>query len=230
MKIIKCLIVDDSTEIIKGITETLEKYSFIQTTSSTDYNNAYKRISEETFDLIFLDMHLGNDSGLDLIKNLNSLPPIIVISSYYEYAAETYRFDTVIDYVLKPIDEARLLKAIGRVMALNNSELKEETKEYCFLKVSRKATRFDFDTIDYIESTGANSKIYYNGKNQIVNESISDIEQILPKSFKRVHKSFIANLAKITSLSLKTIEIENSKIPIGVSYRPKLMSLLKIFN
>ena len=133
------------------------------------------------------------------------------------------------DYILKPIEESRLLKAIGRVMALNNSHKIDEEKGYCFLKVARKATRFDFEMIDYIESIGINSKIYYNDHFQLANESISDIEKVLPPSFRRVHKSFIVNLNKITSLSMKTIEIENSKIPIGVSYKPKLMNLLKLF-
>jgi DNA-binding LytR/AlgR family response regulator len=171
-------------------------------------------------------MKLGDETSIELIKTLSSIPPIIVISSYHEYVAETYRFDAVKDYVLKPLSEDRLLKAIGRVMALSNSPLKDDGKGYCFLKVARKATRFDYDTIDYIESSGANSKIYYEGSYQLTNESISDIEQILPTSFKRVHKSFIANLSKITSLNLETIKIKNSKIPIGISNRPKLMSLL----
>lgn len=230
MKDIKCLLVDDSVEIITSVVAILEKYSFLKITSADNFNSAYQYLINEHFDLILLDIRLGNDSGLDLIKTLESTPPVIIISSYPEYAAETYGFTTVIDFILKPVTEPRLLKAIGRVMAKNHSATISEDKGYLFLKVARKATRFDFDSIDYIESTGANCKIYYEGSYQLANESISDIEQILPTSFKRVHKSYIVNLNKITSLNLKVIEIKNSKIPIGVSYRLRLMSLLKIFN
>lgn len=230
MKILKCLLIDDSIEVTNNIKSILEKYTFLTIISVNSYKSAYEYLKKEEFDFLLLDIHLGDDSGLNLVNSLSSIPPIIIISSSPDYAVETYKIDKVVDYVLKPVNESRLLKAIGRVVTIINPGNTDEERDHCFMKVSRKATRFDFETIDYIEAVGMNSKVYCNGHFKLANESLSNLEQLLPSSFKRVHKSFIVNLNKITSISIKSIEIENNKIPIGASYRPKLMNLLKMFN
>src|SRR5580692_7759435 len=79
----------------------------------------------EQFDiyLMFLDFYFAKMKGLDLINVLNEPPKIIITSAYQEYALQGYEFN-VIDYLLKPIEFSRFLKAVNKI---------EQTKETTLL-------------------------------------------------------------------------------------------------
>ncbi len=231
MKTKSCLLVDDSEEVILLTKTFFQKLPFIEVHSCSTCAEAIRILAIHHIDLIVLDIHLGAESGLDLLKLYPRLPPVIILSSHPEYAIDTYDIESVVDFVLKPLKEERFMRAISRALDVKYSDSGIVDRDFAFFKVSRKIVRFDFDNIDYIEAYGVYSKLYEGKRMTLVNESISALEQILPfKNFRRVHKSFIVNIQKITGIDHKYFLIDKEQIPIGVSYKSQLTGLFKLFN
>lgn len=80
-----------------------------------------------------------------------------------------------------------------------------------------------------MEGYGHYCKIHYQGKVILTLERLSNIEELLPlNGFLRVHKSYIVALPKIQSVVGNMIELMNTKIPIGQSYRKPVKEVLKL--
>ena len=231
MKSKNCLLVDDSEEVILLTKTFFQKLPFVEVFSCNTSADAIHILATHQIDLIVLDIHLGPESGLDLFKFVSRLPPVIILSSHPQYAIDTYDIEPVVDFVLKPLKEERFMRAVSRALDVKYSDSGIVDRDFAFFKVSRKIVRFDFDNIDYIEAYGVYSKVYQCKRMTLVNESISALEQILPlKNFRRVHKSFIVNIQKINGIDHKYFLINDEQVPIGVSYKPQLTGLFKLFN
>jgi two-component system, LytTR family, response regulator LytT len=230
MKIHQCLIIEDSEDTILFLKDYLHRLTFFDTDVSQSFEDAYKQLTTKKFDLIFLGTPLKNKLGLDLLRIIPNLAPVIVISAYSEYAIESYEYDMVVDYIMKPASIQRIERAIAKALGRNISDMLVD-KNFIFLKVGRKILRFDYTNIEHIEAFGVYSKICNNGQVTLVNEPIYNLEKILPKNtFRRVHKSYIINLHKIKGFDHKKFYIGNIHIPIGVSYRESLEGLFKLFG
>lgn len=233
MKTINCLIIDDNPESIEQLSIQLKKLIFANIKSCTTYEDATELLRKSSkYDIIFLDMHLQDKLGLHLIEAFPKLPPVIVVSAYTHYAQESFDEDIIVDYLLKPCTDIRLLRAINRALVDAQYWVGSFADEASvFLKTGRKITKFDYDQIDYVEAYGVYSKIFSKSTLTLVNESISNIEVVLPKKqFIRIHKSYVININKITSYDHKHFYINDIKIPMGASYKPFLEPLLRIFN
>ncbi|MDP4149796.1 MAG: LytTR family DNA-binding domain-containing protein [Bacteroidota bacterium] len=108
---LRCIIVDDEPVARKGMAEELKEIAFLELVGIGE--NAYQAMDLVATlhpDLIFLDIEMPGLNGLDLIRTLRQPPMIIVTTAYPEYALKGYELD-VMDYLIKPVDFNRLLKA-----------------------------------------------------------------------------------------------------------------------
>jgi DNA-binding LytR/AlgR family response regulator len=108
---LRCIIVDDEPVARKGMAEELKEIAFLELVGIGE--NAYQAmdlVATLRPDLILLDIEMPGLNGLDLIKTLRQPPMIIVTTAYSEYALKGYELD-VMDYLIKPVDFNRLLKA-----------------------------------------------------------------------------------------------------------------------
>jgi DNA-binding LytR/AlgR family response regulator len=88
-----------------------------------------------------------------------------------------------------------------------------------------------YEKIDHIEAYAAYSKIYDGKMVTLVNEPLSNLDEILPnKLFMRVHKSHIINTHKVTGYDHKFLFLGDVKVPIGISYKPKLEGLFRLYD
>ncbi|MVM37043.1 hypothetical protein GO730_04150 [Spirosoma sp. HMF3257] len=232
MKIRKYIIanyVDDEANHLK---ELMNKIHFLQLASiSSTIEATIEALTNQSIDLILLGLDKSPQAGLNLMKAHIQLPPIIVGSSLPNYAAECYEIGTAADFLLTPLALDRLMVAVNR--ALTQKRKINDTGEttYIFLKMGRKIQRFDFNLIEYVEAYGIYSKIVYQKQIYVVNERMATLSELLPAStFLRVHKSYIINIAKVTSYDRNHFHIEQEEIPIGISFRPKLEGLLQLFE
>ncbi|MDP5120087.1 MAG: response regulator, partial [Spirosomaceae bacterium] len=124
MKKIKCLVVDDEQGAIDILTHYISKTPFLELTGSfLGPLDALDTVYAGGIDLIFLDIHMPELSGLDFIKLLKGRVKVILTTAYDQYALEGYEHN-VVDYLLKPIPFERFLKAAQKVvdLASQNSE------------------------------------------------------------------------------------------------------------
>ncbi len=187
-------------------------------------------LSEQEFDLVLLDMHLPDLTGLDIIQCLPTHSPIVVTSADSTFAADCFDLN-VSDYIVKPYTFQRLVRGVNRALKVQfmANSLTDNTAIY--LKIGRSIQRFHFDKMDYIEAFGVYSKIWQNGRATIVNEPISALEAHLPSQrFMRIHKSYIVGLGSLDSYSHSTITVGGNKVPLGASYRPKFEGFLQLLS
>ncbi|WP_044174057.1 LytR/AlgR family response regulator transcription factor [Flectobacillus major] len=220
----KCLIIEPNDESSLDLLQHIEKNTFLDVVIVQNYEIAQLYLNRETFDIIFLSLQLTDQAGLVFIHNLPPHIPVIVVSSFREYAAQTYELDNVVDFLLKPISEDRVIKAINRAMKVQMSPNAIVNNQFAFIKVGRQIIRFDFNDIDFIMAFGNYAKIQRGKKTDVANESITVLSDMLPQdTFRRVHKSYIININKITGFDTKYFHIDTKLIPIGSFYKKSLL-------
>ncbi|MBP0902957.1 LytR/AlgR family response regulator transcription factor [Mariniflexile gromovii] len=221
---IKCLIVDDeplAINVIKNYLEQIEDFEVISTfTNAIDSLNFLKT---NNVDVIFLDINMPVLDGINFIKSLENPPLIIITSAYEDFALETYELD-VLDYLVKPIELPRFMKALNKINRRleNNKVLSETTKErpYLFVKIDKKKMKKIFlDEILAIESLKDYLKISTTTGKYIIHSTLSDFTNLLPsRDFIRIHRSYTIAIGKIDAVEGNSLEIEGLRYVIGRSY------------
>ncbi|GAB3930021.1 LytR/AlgR family response regulator transcription factor [Larkinella terrae] len=231
MKYRQCLIVDDSDAAVSILVEYLSRLPFFMPPQICGTaGEAMTALQQQHFDLIFLDINLPDQTGLDLLRSFPKPLAVIVTSAHSEYAVESFDLN-VVDYLLKPYSFSRLTRAINRALDIQVAQNSLTAEQFAFLKVGHSMQRFDFDAIDYIQAFGTYCKVFINQKVVVVNEIISHLENLLPaQKFLRIHKSYLINLSKINSYNYRNIFVGSTKIPLGASYREKFEGFLTLLD
>ena len=180
-------------------------------------------------DVVFLDIHLPKIKGFDFIKLMPYKSQIIITTAYNEYGVKSYEYE-IVDYLLKPIEAERFLKAINKLSLLDgkHGNLKPESGGYSFFNVNKKKVKVYFQDIVFIESIKGYVRIYMDdGSDVLTKINISKMEKILPPNHVRLHKSFIVHMDKIVSYSATKIETDMRSLPIGRVYQKKVMAKLE---
>lgn len=199
--------------------------------STTNSDEALKYINHNNFDAVFLDIDLkSNISGLDIakeIRKINKQAYIIFTSAHLEYILVAYQYKTF-DFIPKPITIERLEDTIVRII----DDLKMCDKNSSFIKIDSKNTIINRDSIRYIKKDGMKLVFCTENRTYETYSSFSKISNLLPDNFVRCHKSYIANIDKITDINLPNNTIffdinNNSKCYIGPKYKNEIM---EVFN
>ncbi len=218
---IKCIIIEDEPLAIEKLVDFIKKLDFLQLINTFDNGIiAINFLKKHPVDLIFLDIQMKDLSGIQFLKSLQKSPKIIITSAYSQYALEGYEYN-VTDYLLKPFDFDRFLKAVNKVSDDLNKELeKSQDNNFIFIKTEYRIERVDLREILYIEGMKE--------KKILTLLSFKKILELLPKSnFTRIHKSFIVALDKIENIERNRIKINNRLIPITETYRDDFFALLR---
>jgi DNA-binding LytR/AlgR family response regulator len=191
-----------------------------------------KVIEAKPVDLIFLDIEMPDMSGMELLRNFKDIPPVILTTSRKEFAVESYEYN-VLDYLLKPVDFARLVKAVKKLpnKEENKTSRSDEPKssDKIFIRSNGKHVQIDRTSILYIETMDDYLKIFLeNGQKHLVHATLRKMESKLePDYFFRVHRSYLINLNKLDSIEDTHLEIKGKVIPISRSKRPLLMERIQ---
>ena len=201
--------------------------------SSWNAIEAFEILKKERIDLIFLDIQMPGLNGIEFVKSLQYPPRIIFTTAYRDYAVESYELN-VVDYLLKPITIDRFLKAINKYLnSLEKNTITtkviEDTNEntYIYVNTNRKHIKVVFDDVFFVESLKDYVRIHTANAKITTKDKISDFEHKLPANFVRVHRSYIVNIQKITAFTTHDIEIGDTEVPIGISYKKKVMEILE---
>jgi len=231
-----CIIIDDeemARVIIRTLCDEINSINLVEEFSGAI--QAIKYLNENKVDLIFLDIHMPNFSGLDFIKTLKNPPKIIFTTSDPKFAIEAFEYDFIVDYLLKPIELPRFEKAIKKAeklkLAQENiiSKKEEEVKNDFYVNIDRRLIKIDLPSIYLIQAKGDYINIKTETKNYVVHSTLKKIEEKLPDSlFLKVHRSYIINVKKIIDIEDNSVLIKKDVIPVSRSNRPELMKRLDL--
>jgi len=222
---IKCLIIDDeplAINVIKNHLEHIENFELINTFSNPIEGLNF--LKNNSIDVIFLDINMPVLDGINFIKSIENPPLLVITSAYDQFAIETYELD-VLDYLVKPIEFPRLMKAINKInkrLESTNKIPQENSKEnpFIFVKIDKKKMKKIFlNEILVIESLKDYLKINTLTGRYIIHSTLADFTSLLPeRDFIRIHRSYTVAIDKIDAVEGNSIEIEGLRYVIGRSY------------
>ena len=226
---IKCIIVDDEPLAVELLESYVRSVDTLELMGS--FNNPVHAINftiKEKPDLIFLDIRMPEMTGVQVMEVIGSLSKIVVTSAYPDYALVGYEH-SVVDYLMKPIDYDRFLKAVQKARDfLLLPAYSTVPRKYFFIKTDGKLVRIDFDDILYIE--GLRDYVAVHTVSEKLNslDTLLNMESQLPAGqFARIHKSYLVSLEKIDTIEGSRVFVGNTILPVGSLYREKFLKLIK---
>jgi DNA-binding LytR/AlgR family response regulator len=227
---IVCLAVDDEPPALDILKNYINAVSSLELAASCiNAIDALNVLRSTRIDLMFLDIQMPQLLGTDLMRTLNNPPKVIFTTAFREFAVEGFELNAV-DYLLKPISFERFLKAVNKVMEIRLPQQAEQEMHdaYLYFRSDRKMHKVAMEDIIFIESLKDYIKVVTKSKTIITKQSISSIEERLPKSlFIRIHRSFIVSLNKVQSYTPELIAIGNEELPVSRMYRHEVEKVFR---
>lgn len=166
---------------------------------------ALELLEREPFDLLFVDIHLGDMLGTTIASLARKLSPeaqIVFATAYPEYGVKAFELG-VDNYILKPFDPARVRQVMEQCAARRNAEAPAPVRKLA-VTVNRHTTLIDVDSIVYIETSGSDRHCILhaaNGKEYVTTTPLSGYEaRLAPLGFFRIHKTCLVQLKLIQDI------------------------------
>lgn len=221
------VLIDDeplALDVLKHYLSSFDRFEIAQ--SFSDALAAFKYLQTNRVDLVFCDIAMPELSGTELIKALGKELSFVMVTSYSQYAIECFELN-VVDYLLKPIPFERFSKTLQRFENQQQPTGKPDVSEAVFVKDGEDFIKIYLDDIDYFQGMKDYVKIVVGKQHQLALKTLKAIEEELePKGFIRIHKSYIIPLRKINHYNGKDVIVNDQVIPVGASYRQRLKHYL----
>lgn len=232
-----CLIVDDNEIERDAIEMHLKKIPSLNILAVCSNGiEASQILASTSVDIVYSDIDMPELSGMDLLKSLKKQPLFIFITSFSEYAAESFNLDAL-DFIVKPATFERILKATNKAIeylelkklvgkeTINDEQPDSEEDNHFFFRETKGITKLRYDDVIYIESMGDFSKLFTSTDKHVILVSLKNLEKQLPaKFFARVHKQYIINIDHITTLTNHEVHLDhNFTVPISSTNRQELL-------
>ena len=241
---IRCIAIDDEPLALQQIAAYIGKVPFLELAAQCQSAlEAQRFLQSDTVDAIFCDINMPDLNGMDFIKSL-AVPPLVVFTTAYaEYAVEGFKVNAV-DYLLKPFGLQDFMRAANRLqerlvsppsltsplspLTSNKSltsplsPLTSENDNVIFLKTDYRIVKVTISDIRYVEAMSEYLKVWLEGeaKPLITLLSMKKMEERLPATFMRIHRSYIINLDKIQEVNKNRVIMDaDTYLPIGDLYK-----------
>lgn len=224
---INCIIVEDEPLALERTKEYALRLPCLSLLATfDDALDALAFLRTNRVDLIFLDISLGEVSGIQLLETSALDSQVIITTAYQEYALKGFDLK-VADYLLKPFTFERFVQAVERVRGNLPGRQALTPDGLLFVKVENRLEKVVLREILFIEGMRDYRKIHAAGRRLLTPQTFAEFErQIPPHLVCRVHKSYMVSLDKIDSVEKGRIRINERFIPISETYREQFYSLI----
>jgi len=231
MDSVRTVIVDDEQLARRGLKTLVERHAgFSVVAVCRDGRDAIARISELKPDLVLLDIQMPEITGFDVIAGVpaDAMPVVIFVTAYDEFAVRAFEV-RALDYILKPVSQARFDEALARAAArVRDQRLAEYGStllaavadiqkgrevvpgrvagdarwlERIMVKAGEAIQFVEVADIDWIEGADYYVTLHAAGKQHLYRETLKHLEERLdPSQFVRIHVSAIVNLARVREI------------------------------
>jgi two-component system LytT family response regulator len=211
MKKLRALIIDDERLAREEIRQHLREYPFIEVAGeAADADEAERMIATTNPDLIFLDIHMPERSGLDLLESLDEAPEVIFTTAYDQYAVKAFELNAL-DYLVKPIRKERFQLAMEKIRERVNEKPGQAERQHVFIREGERMYWIRIADICLVESSGNYSMIYTTERKHCLKRSLNQFEKILdPDMFFRAGRAAIVNtnfIKEITPLPKGKLQV-----------------------
>ncbi|AZA77482.1 DNA-binding response regulator [Chryseobacterium sp. G0186] len=231
----KIAIIEDELLAVNYLKNLLDKQNIVSVTETVvlrSKKQAIEFFENDSADLIFMDIHLGDGMSLEIFEQVELFTPIIFITAFDEYAMRVFRHFTI-DYLLKPFEKEDLHKALRKFISISNfdpepvlrsiSTLRQDDSEVMkrfmvregnkLKSVDEQNTAYFFASGKYLFLTTKDHQTY------IYDDTIKDIiHKLNPQVFFRVNRKFIIHKEAITEI----IKHSSQKVELKLSPDPEI--------
>ena len=234
---IRCLAIDDEPLALAQLVAYINKVPFLELAAQCQSAlEARAFLEHNTADAIFCDINMPDLNGMDFVKSLVSPPLIVFTTAYSEYAVEGFKVNAV-DYLLKPFGLQDFQRAANRVLerwkmktpSSFHTPLSSPEDDALYLKSDYRVVKVSIADIRYIEGMSEYLKVWVEGEPKpiITLLSMKKLEERLPDTFMRVHRSYIVNLHKIQEVNKNRIILDSKiNLPVGDLYKEAFQNYL----
>jgi two-component system LytT family response regulator len=224
---IKCIVIEDEPLASERIRAYIQKLPFLGLLASFENGlDALVFLRTNPVDLIFLDINIGEFSGIQLLETSNPSCEVIVTTAYDEYALKGFELN-VTDYLLKPYSFDRFVQAVTRAQDGLTKKEQSPEKKFVFIKTEYRLEKLLLSEILFIEGMRDYRRIHTLTKKIMTLQTFKDLEAEIPENIIcRVHKSYMVAIDKIDTIERDLIRIQNTEIPISETYKKRFFQLI----
>jgi two-component system LytT family response regulator len=235
---IRALVVDDEPLARSNLIVLLKLDPEIEIVSESGSGmEAVVEIRNQKPDLVFLDVQMPECDGFDVLELLGSdLPPgVVFVTAYDQYALRAFEAGAL-DYLLKPFDNARFDRALGRAKErIAHGKDRPRKMERLAIKSAGQVSFLKMSEIDWIEAADYYACLHVRARTHLLRRSMTELEQELDRAlFCRIHRSTIVNLDRVQGLELSEdgeydVRLDNgTRLRLSRRYRKQLQSRMGV--
>lgn len=252
---IRVLIVDDEPIARRGIRQLLASHDDVEIAGEARNGaEAVRLIAELTPDLVFLDVQMPALDGFAVLRQIDPerLPAIIFVTAYDTFAVRAFEA-RALDYLVKPVSEARFHAALARarerfrsqadlaswrrsILALHTFETARSPARRMIIGAAASDFVLDVAEISWIEADDYYAAVHSRGRRHLVRESLASLEARLDRrQFVRAHRRAIVNLAEVREIRSHSlgesllILNDGSQLPLSRRRRQKVEDAMRRF-
>ncbi|WP_131537102.1 LytR/AlgR family response regulator transcription factor [Pedobacter nototheniae] len=228
-----CIVIDDDASSVNYLTELINGSEDLRLIAT--YLNPVNALIDmkkmPIIDILFLDVEMGEVSGLDILPLARPMAKkIIIVTAYPKYALNAFQVNAD-DFLLKPFGQIKFFTTVQRAIGEPKRRVDLQVQKMFYVKGKLKNTfnQMEIENLIAVEAEIGNVKLHAIKNTILGYHTIKDIEEFLEpySEFLRVHKSFIVNAKFINSLMDDKILMTNGiTIPMGKSYKKNLLSFI----
>lgn len=208
------------------------KYPFLNITGRFDAaEKALQFLQTNEADVLLLDIDMKGLSGHELRRQLGQKQACIFITSYPDYAVESFEL-AALDFLVKPLEAERFDKAMERLKTyldiVHKATLFESSlgSDAIFIKDGHQQLKIQLHDILYLEALKDYTRIVTTEKKYCVLSILGNLlQEAAFKTFVRIHRSYAVQKHFINKISAQQVFINDISLPIGRTYRDSLQDM-----
>ena len=201
----KAMIIDDEPPARRELRRLLSDFPWVEIVGEAgNIDQAAEMIGTLSPELLFLDIQMPGGSGFDLLTRLEDVPQVIFTTAYDEHAVRAFKVDAL-DYLLKPIEPARLAEALTRVKSAQAARTPkpDAVLEQIFVRDGSRCWFVPLREVRLLTSEGNYIRLSWGKSQPLLGRALAALEQRLdPNRFFRANRRQIINLDFIESVEL----------------------------
>ena len=231
----RILIVDDERPAREKMARLLsEHWPTAQLVQANDGQQALELLAQQRYEVMFLDIQMPELDGLQVAQQLTPpIPDIVFVTAFDQYAVKAFDANAI-DYLLKPYDEERFLKALSKLRGRRAEHPTAHVQNDPPLMISERGHVYVVPTSNVVWAEAADNYVivYTEDKHYMLRQTMSGLHERLGAAFARCHRRYLVRLDAIQaceSLSKGDAQLvlrHGAQVPCSRQYREEILQRL----
>jgi DNA-binding LytR/AlgR family response regulator len=199
---VRALLVDDEAPARGELRYLLASHPEVEVVGeAATAREAFELAASFRYDVVFLDVEMPGMTGLEaarLVLDRRERPAIVFVTAHERYAADAFAVEAF-DYLVKPVEPARLARVVERLARARRLEA-PPVEKIAVVSAGGAKMLLDYDAIHWVEADGDYTRVHTYDRSYLSTSSLRELNELLPAYFARIHRSHLVNLAKVAAV------------------------------